>query len=159
MGTEKEKFMLEPVNENRFIRILQVAFGIVCLIVALIWIVLNFSAVTPTTTVWITIIFLSGFGYYQVVSGLGRAVRFIEFGKSGILLKQYSILPARKIPTSEIEKIEIFPLSIIFVLQSGKKAVLRFGTSNTDLIPPVKEGASKFADGNSLKLSYRKEDI
>jgi|WetSurMetagenome_2_1015567.scaffolds.fasta_scaffold06781_6 hypothetical protein len=159
MGTEKERFMLEPVNENRFVRIIQVAFGIICIIVALVWVVLNFTTFNQTTTVWITIIFLSGFGYFQIVSGLGKATRFVEFRKSEVFIKPHSLLPVRRILNSEIDRIEIYPLSIVFLLQSGRKAVLRFGVSNTEIISQVKDGTEEFADKNGLNLSFQKEDL
>lgn len=159
MEMENDRFILEPVNSNKFVRILQVAFGIVCIIVALTWVVLNLTTFKSSGSVWLTIVFLICFGYFQIISGLGLATKFIEYRKSELIMKPHSFLPLRKISVPEIEKIEIYPLSILFFLNSQKKAILRFGTNYTDIIPSVKDGTEKFAGVNNIPLSYKSEDI
>ncbi len=156
---ERERFLLEPVNDNKFVNILQLTFGIICILVAIVWLVMNMTTFKSTLSIWVTIVFLAGFGYVQIISGLGKATKFVEYGQSDILLKPYSFIPFRKIKVSDIEEIEIYPLSIQYHLRSGKKAVLRFGTSFTDFIGPVKQGTEKFADENNIRVSYKSEDI
>jgi hypothetical protein len=156
---DRERFILEPVNENKFVRMLQVAFGILCLLVAIVWLVMNLSTYKSTGTIWITIIFLTGFSYYQIVSGLGWATKFIEYEKSEVILKANSLLPLKKINTSEIDRIDIYPLSIMFFLKSGKRSVLRFGINYTEIISPVKTGTEKFARINSIPLEYKQETL
>jgi hypothetical protein len=159
MSMEKEKYLLEPVNENKFVNIVQVTFGILCLIIALSWLVVNITTFKSTGSVWITIVFLAGFGYFQIISGTGRATKYIEYRNSEIILKANSFLPLRKINLAEIERIEVYPLSILFYLKSGKKVPLRFGTTYTEIISSVKQGTEKFADENNISLSYKKENI
>ena len=53
-----------------------------------------------------------------------------------IILKKNSLLPVKEMASSEIKKIEIFPLNLIFYFHKGGKTVLRFGTTYTDNIEP-----------------------
>jgi hypothetical protein len=108
-------------------------------------------------TFWITIIFLLGFAYFQIASGLGRAEKFIEIGTTVIKYKNNSILPVKEINASEIQKIEIFPVNIVFILKSGKNRILRFGTTFIDVIEPVKKEVENFSTLNRLSIEFREE--
>jgi hypothetical protein len=116
---EKSYYSLEVNKSNRVTRIFQLIFGIICAAVAIIWLFLNMNTIKLNGTLWITIIFLLGFAYFQVNSGLGRAEKFIEFGAAVIRMKRNSILPVREIMAAEIEKIEIHPLTL-YSSQNGK---------------------------------------
>ncbi len=90
---EKSYFSLELHRSNRLTRIFQLAFGILCFGVALIWLVLNFSSMKSNVSLWITILFLAGFGYYQVIAGLGKSEKYIEITDSSIKVKEEHIIP------------------------------------------------------------------
>ena len=156
---ENERYLLEPVNNNKFVNILQVFFGIICILVAIVWIVLNFTSYKPTLSIWITIAFLAIFGYVQIISGLGKATKFIEYSNENVTVKSSSFLPLQKIAGSEIEQIEIYPLSIHFLLHSGKKRTLRFGTSYTEIIETVKKATEKFGVMKNLPVNYKHENL
>ena len=86
----------------------------------------------------------SGFAYYQIISGLGKAEKFIEFSQSSIKLKNNSLFPVRVLNAPDIRKIDAFPLNLVFFLTSGKKVILRFGTTYTDIIEPVRKSLQTF---------------
>jgi hypothetical protein len=94
-----------------------------------------------------------------VLAGLGRAIRFIEIGQDKIILKKNSLLPVREMRASKMKKIEVFPLNLIFYLHGGGKTILRFGTTYTDVIGPVKNEIEQFASDNNIYLEIKTEEI
>jgi HAMP domain-containing protein len=156
---ETKYFSLGTSENNRFVKIIQIVFGIACFAVAIFWLIFNIRSLKADGTLWITVIFLSGFGFYQIWSGLGRATRFIEIGQDKIRLKKISILPLMEIRANDIEKIEIFPFNLIFLIRPGKKIFLRFGTTYTDNIEPIKNGIIQFSLDNNISVETKIEEI
>jgi hypothetical protein len=156
---EMKHFSLGTSENNRFVKIIQIVFGIACFAVAIFWLIFNIKSLKADGTLWITVIFLSGFGFYQIWSGLGRATRFIEIGKDKIRLKKIAILPVMEIRASDIVKIEIFPFNLIFFKQPRKKIFLRFGTTYSDNIEPIKNGIIQFASDNNISIEIKIEEI
>jgi hypothetical protein len=107
----------------------------------------------------ITIIFLLGFAYYQINSGIGRGEKFIEISQSTIKLKKNSVFPAQELSAPEIEKIEVFPLNVVFFQRSGKTVFLRFGTTYTDIINPVRTRIKTFCEGNNIPFEFKNEEL
>jgi len=68
---EKMYFSLGTSENNRLVKVIQIVFGVVCIAVAIFWLVFNIKSLKADGTLWITIIFLSGFGFYQIWAGLG----------------------------------------------------------------------------------------
>ena len=126
---EKKYFSLGPSENNRLIKIIQIVFGVVCFAIAAFWLFFNIRSLKADRTLWITITFLTGFGFYQIWSGIGMAARFIEISSDNIRLKKTILLPAVTIDGGEIQKIELYPFNLIFFLKSGKKMLLRFGAT------------------------------
>jgi hypothetical protein len=156
---DKKYFPLSSVDNNRVVKIVQVAFGIVCIVVDVFWLIFNIRSMKADGTLWITIIFLSGFGIYQIWAGLGRATRFIEINPDTIRLKKTVIFPAVVIPVSEIQKIEVFPFNLIFFLKTGKKIVLRFSSTYHETNEKVKDEILSFAEVNSINIEIVEEKI
>jgi len=156
---EIKHFQLEARDNSRVVRIFQVIFGILCIIVALYWTIFQFESLRQDQTLWITIFFLIGFGAYQTAAGLGRITRYIETGPEAVTLKLNAYLPGTRIAASELKKIEVYPLSICFLKVKGKKLILRFGLNYTDIIVPVKEEIMEFARINNLQLEEMKEEL
>lgn len=152
-------FSLSSIENSRIANILRIVFGIICIAVAAFWISFNVSLLKTDWTLWITIIFLSGFGFYQVWSGLGKASKFIEIGPDFIRLKKNPLLSPVKMAVSQIEKIELFPLNLIFFLKSGKKILLRFGTTFQETNELIKDEILKFAELNSIPAEFIEETI
>jgi hypothetical protein len=156
---EKKYFPLEPKENSRLTMIFQVIFGILCIAVALYWAIFQFASLKADSTMWITIVFLVGFGAYQVAAGFGKIKKFIEIGSDRITLKRNSFLPKTDIKSTSLEKIEIYPLSICFCLNGKKKMILRFGLSYTDIINPVKDAIAEFAGLNGISVEEKKEEL
>lgn len=155
----KKYYSLSTSENNIFIRIIRILFGIVCVGIAIFWIVYNIKSLKTDGMLWITVIFLSGFGFYQVWSGLGRATRFIEIDDGFIRLKKNPVLPAVTMTTQEIERIELFPLSVAFFMKSKKRILLRFGTTFYETNEKVKDEILSFAELNNIPLEIIEEKI
>ena len=156
---EKIYFSLGAAENNRLVKIIQVIFGIVCFAVAAFWLSFNIKSLKADRTLWITIVFLSGFGFYQIWSGLGRATRFIEISSEKIRLKKTILLPAIAIASEEIKKIEIFPFNLHIFLKSGKKILLRFGATYQETNEKIKDELLRFAEHNSINTEFVEEKI
>lgn len=156
---ESNHFSLEVNKSNRFTRIFQVIFGIICAVLAVIWLIMNIKTLSTNGSLVLTIIFLLGFAYYLVNSGLGKGDKYIEIGRDSLRIKKNSIFPATEIKAGEIQKIEIFPLNIVFILKSGKKVLLRFGTYFTEVIEPVKTGVESFCEANGVPFEAINESL
>ena len=156
---EKKYFLLGSVENNRVIRIIQIVFGIVCLAVAIFWLIFNIRSLKTEGTLWITIIFLSVFGLYQVWSGLGKATRFIEISSDRIRLKKSIILPAVEMSVGDIQKIEIYPFNLIFFLKAKKRLILRFSTTYQETNEKVKDELLVFGELNSIDVEFVEEKL
>ena len=156
---ETTYFQLGNSDKNRFVNILKIFFGIVCIAVSIYWIIHRIGATEKTGSVWATILFMFGFGCYEIFSGLGKAERFIEINKTSIRLKKSIFLPAKNIEVSETDKIEIFPLKIVFYLKDGNKLALRFGTTYYETNEKIVDALIKFAKQNKIDLELIKEEI
>ncbi len=156
---ETQYFSLELHRSNKLTKIFQLVFGIICAGVAVIWLILNLSTMKMTLGLALTVLFLLGFAYYQIVSGLGHAEKFIEVGGDKIRMKKNSIFPVEEVRADEVENVVIFPINIVFMLKSKKKIMLRFGTTYTDIINPAKDAIENFCRRNSLSYEERNEDL
>jgi len=156
---EQQHFKLEAKEDSKFTRIFQVIFGILCIAIGLYWAIFHISSLNDDPTLWITIVFLIGFGTYQIAAGLGKIKKFIAIDADLITLKQSSFLPKSELKSQDIEKIDIFPLSICFLLKNKKKKILRFGLRYTEIIIPVKDALVQFADLNNIAIEEKKEEI
>ena len=156
---EKKYFALSSSDNNKIVKIIQVVFGFVCLAVAGFWLFFNLRAMRSDKTLWITIVFLSGFGFYQIWTGLGKAIRFIEISMEKISIKKTILLPPVILLPENIEKIEIYPLNLIFFLHSKKKMFLRFGTTYQDLNEQIKDEIILFAEKNSIQAEFVEEKL
>jgi hypothetical protein len=156
---ERKHFPLDPKDNPRFVRISQIIFGILCIIIGLYWAIFQTGSLKADPTLWITVVFLTGFGVYQIAAGFGKTSKFIDFEADKIVLKHSSFLPEAELKSSYIEKIDIFPLSICFLSKDKKKKILRFGLNNTGIIVPVKDAVVQFADLNNIAIEEKKEEI
>jgi hypothetical protein len=156
---EKKVFLLEPKDNPKVVRIFQIIFGIICITITLYWIIFKIRSLNSDPTQWITIIFLVSFGVYQILAGSGKTLRYIETGPDRIVLKQNSFLPRIITRSTDLERIEFFPLNINFHLKNRKKITLRFGTSYTEIIGPVEEAVIEFAELNKIPFEVMTEEM
>jgi hypothetical protein len=156
---EIKYFSLGTSENNSFVKLIRIVFGVVCFAVAIFWLVVNIKSLKADLSLWITIIFLAGFGFYQIWSGLGRATRFIEIGDGNIRLKKNPVFSPIDIPAAEMEKIELFPLSVIFFLKTKKRILLRFGTTYYETNEKIKDEIIRFSETNNILLEYVEDKI
>ena len=156
---ERKYFSLSSVENNRVIKIIQIVFGLACFAVAVFWLIFNIRSIKADSTLWITIVFLSGFGFYQIWAGLGRATRFIEIGTDKIRLKKTILLSSIEFTVENIQKIEIFPFKLIFILNTNKRFLLRLSTTYIETNEKVKDEIISFAELNSINIEFVEEKI
>lgn len=152
-------FYLGTFENSKLIKLFRIVFGAVCITVAVFWLIFNIKAIKTDGTLWITIIFLTGFGVYQIWSGLGFATRFIEIGSLEIRLKKNSILAPVQIVAGDMERIEIFPLNVVFYLKSRKRILLRFGTTYHEVNEKILDEIIGFAERNKIPMEVIEEKI
>ena len=144
-------FQLSNSNKNRFVNILKALLGVSCIAIGIYWAISSGNV----GSTWITILFLFGFGFYEVWSGLGKADRYIDIDKTVIKFKKTIFLSAKHIEASELGKIEIFPLKIIFHFKEDKKTILRLGTTYIDTNEKIVDALVQFANQNAVDLKLQ----
>lgn len=156
----EQKYYLSGSNDDtRFVRIVKIIFGFACIAMAVYWTVFNLRSEGGGKAMWVTIIFISAFGMYQVWSGLGKTIRFIILGSDFIRLKQYSLQQPLTFQASELRNIEIHPLSIVFIFKSGKKTILRLGAINYETNEEIASSIAAFSESNSIPFEVKEEKI
>ena len=155
----KKYFSLETGKSNRLTRIFNLILGSACIILAFAWVIINIDTLASNRVLWLSVIFLLGFGYYQVITGLGKGDKFIETGTDSLRIKKNSILPPVVLEARHIEKVEIYPLKLVFRLDSGKSLRVRFGTTFTDIIDPVKKSIEEFCSENKIAIENIAEEL
>lgn len=156
---DKKYFFLSSVENSKLIKSIQIIFGAFCIIVAIYWLIFSISSSVISGTVWITILFLSGFGFYQIWSGIGKALRFIEISSEKIRLKKTVLLPPVDLIKEDIDKIEIFPFSVSVLMKSGKKIVLRLSSTYYETNAMIKDEILNFGDENNIACELIEEKL
>lgn len=156
---EKKYFSLETNENSKTVKLIQIVFGIICIILAIVWVFYSPDSFKNNGTLWVTIAFLAGFGIYQVLAGLGKTDCYIETGADSVVLKQNAFLPKIELKPENLTGLEIYPLSVQFLLKNNKKIIFRFGLTKSDIINPVKDELAEFATVNNLTLEEKKEEI
>jgi hypothetical protein len=155
----KKFFSLEIRETDKLTKIFQIIFGILCVIIAIFWLIFNFRSVKADRTLWITVVFLFGFGLFLLFSGFGYASKFIELNTRNIRLKKNSLFPPIYIYADQIDSIEIFPLKLEIIIKPAKKILLRFGISDPEKIDLIKDEIIRFADTNKINLEIKEEQV
>ena len=149
-------FQLSNISKNRFVNLLQIVFGATCIGIGAYWAIATSDNQGAS---WVTILFLFGFGFYKIWSGLGKADRYIEIEKTSINLKKTIFLPVKQIEASELSKIEVFPLKVNFHFKAGTKILLRFGTTYIETNEKVVDALIKFAEQNTIEVELHSEKV
>jgi hypothetical protein len=156
---ENKYYPLGNIEKNGIVRIIRIVFGVVCIAIAAFWLVFNIRSLKADGTLWITIIFLWAFGLYQIWAGFGKANRFIEFGSNYIRLRKNAFFASIVMNVAEIEKIELFPMNLVFFLKTGKRIMLRFGATYQDLNEKIKDDILIFVEINKIPFEIVEEKI
>jgi hypothetical protein len=156
---KNKHFPLSTNENNKLIKIVRVLFGIVCIAISIFWLIFNIKSMNSDATRWVTILFLSGFGFYQIGTGMGYTIRFIEIGTDKIRLKKNAILPPVEILAEDIERIESLPLNIIFFLKTQKRILLRFGTTYHETNEEIIDEIFSFANSRQIPFEIINEKL
>jgi hypothetical protein len=156
---EPKIYFLDSEETNKIIKILKVLFGILCLVIAGFWIYINMNAIKSDSSIWITILFLSGFGIYQILSGSGKTRSYIELNTGNIRLKKNALLLPKTINATDLKKIELFPLNIVFIFNTDEKTTLRFGTTYQITNEQITDELLTFAERNNIPLEVIEDKL
>ncbi len=152
-------FSLDTRENNKVINIIRIVFGIICVLTAIFWTWFNFNAVKSQGTIWITILFLAGFGVYQVFTGFGHTSKYIKISKSNMVIRNRPVLPPVEISASDLEKIEFFPLNVVIYFRSKKRLLIRFGTTYHETNEKIVAELSSFAERNNILTEVIEEKL
>ncbi|HEX2968968.1 MAG TPA: hypothetical protein VHO46_07660 [Bacteroidales bacterium] len=152
-------FNLGNTDDNRFVKILRIFFGLACIIMAAWWINYDLNSGKSNWSLYLTIAFLILFGIYQIWFGTGHASRFIVISGDKLVIRKNQILPSAELNAAELSKIEIFPLSIVFHKSSSQKFILRLGTVNYETNEKIVDELIRFAENNNIEFELREEKI
>jgi hypothetical protein len=156
---ENKYFSLSPVDNNKLVKVIQVAFGIVCIAIAVFWLVFNIKSVKADSSLWISVLFLTGFGFYMIWAGLGKAARFFEIRSGSIRIKKTILLPVNEMQAIEIKKIDLYPFKIIFILKTDKRFTLRLSSSFYETNEKIVDAVLIYAEDNSIEVEEIEEKI
>jgi hypothetical protein len=154
---EKKHFSLEMRDDNMVTKVFKIILGVACIAIACYWLIYNIKSVKLDGRLWITVVFLVGFGGYLIWTALGYGYRYIEFTGDMIRLKKNSFLSPIDIKAPNVELIEIYPLKFTVHLKSAKTILTRFGVSDIEKIELIKDEIMKFAAGHNIPNELRNE--
>lgn len=156
---ETKYFSLGQAENSKMVKILQVVFGILCIGIAVFWLIFNLRSINAAGTSWVTVIFVGGFGFYQIYAGLGYSKRFIKIGPDKIFIKKDIMLPAIEISAGELEKVELYPFNLILFLKTRKRVMLRLGATYQETNEKIKDEILVFAELNSINVEFVEEKL
>jgi len=156
---ERNYFPLGNIDDNKTVKILRIIFGVACTGMAIWWINFNLKSAKTDWTLWVTIIFLIGFGLYQIWAGLGKASRYIIVDQHNITVKKDSLFSPVNITSDGTIKIDIYPLSIVFLDKTNRKYLLRFGAVNYETNEKIIDEIIRFAEENNIQYEVKEEEI
>jgi hypothetical protein len=152
---EKKRFSLDLREPVKWTEILQLIFGICCFVITIITLISLSRSAEAERSSLTGIVFLFVFGIYQVWAGLGYARKFIEFAGTEIILKLNSVGGVKHYISSDIKKIELYPLNTVLHLNSGSKINLRFGINTPERNEKIADEIIAFAEANNISFELK----
>jgi hypothetical protein len=156
---KNKHFDLGTTENSVFVNVLKIIFGILCIIVAIFWIIYTSGTTNMSGKIWISILFILGFGLYLLLSGFGKTNRYLITGPDYICIKKNSLLPEKTLKVIDIEKVEIYSLNIVFILKNKIRFVLRFGTVYYETSEKIKDEIISFAETHKIATAFVNENI
>lgn len=156
---DKQTIFLGEREDKPFIRILAIVFGVLCIFTAVWWAVFLIRYPDNEKIFWAGSIFLLLFGIYQVYSGLGYARCYISREHGNIIVRQNSLLPARKIQSGQVTRLEIRSYDMVFHLNNSSRFRIKLGLKYPDLGQKVRDFITDYAESNNIEISYINEPL
>jgi len=151
-----KRYSLESRENSRIMKILQIIFGIACIITAGWWAVFMVKSL-ESGNYWIATLFMFFFGAFQIYSGLGYASKYIIIGSDTLTIRKTAIGKEQMVTHSELERIEILPLSVKLVLRSGGNITISFSVTLAEGIDHIKDAVATFGRENKILTEEKRE--
>ncbi len=156
---DKHTILLGEKEDKPLIKIMVLIFGIMCIITAGWWTVFLVRYPDNENIFWAGSIFLLLFGLYQLLSGLGYTKRYISRTNSELLIRQNSLMPARKMQASHLKQLEIRSMDMVLHGQDSSRLRIKLGIRYPDLGQQVKEFVIRWAEDNNIEIFYKHEAL
>lgn len=155
---ETIRYSLDNKDSSGFVRLLQIIFGVACIVVSFgwAWFIIKSS---DNNSYWIATLFMLFFGAFQIYAGLGYAAKFIELHNDSIEFKKAAIGLKERVEASQIEKIEILPLSVHFIMKDKRSSTISFGMSIAPAIDSIKDGLVDWSAKNSVEIEEKTDRL
>lgn len=148
---EYKKYSLDMHLNTKAGRISRIILGIVCLAIA-IWFVLSIAGTRASTgSAWIAVIFLFLFALWMTGSGLGYTERYIIIGENMIRLRTKPFQSPVNIAVSDLNHVEFKPLRINFGI-GMKTLTLRLGAYFPGQSETIMEAVEAFCRRNGIEV-------
>lgn len=155
----KKSLPLGTVEDNRLVKFLRILFGVACIGMGIYWFLYAMSSEREEWSLWISVLFLIVFGGYQVWAGLGKAYRYIEINEDHIRLRKSSLRKPEIISATDIEGIDVLPLSIVFRKKTGNKSLLRLGAVHYETNENIIDELISFAEKNHITYEIKADEL
>ncbi|MEA1885886.1 MAG: hypothetical protein U9N72_01575 [Bacteroidota bacterium] len=146
-------------EDKLLVRVFVVIFGIMCIFTAGWWAVYLIRYPESEKIFWAASIFLLVFGIYQVYSGFGYARCYIKRENGNIFIRQNSLLPARKISSRQITKLEIRSYDMVLHMGDSSRLRIKLGLKYPDLWQRVRDFITDYAETNNIEIFYKHEPL
>jgi hypothetical protein len=155
-----EEYIPLGEKENKLaVRIIIIIFGLLCIFTAGWWIVFLLRYPDNEKIFWAGSIFLLLFGLFQLYSGLGYARRYVKRENNNISIRQSSLLPARRLSSEDIKKLEVRSYDMVLHLNDSSRIRIKLGLRYPDLGQKVRDFIIEYAEINNIEIFYKNDAL
>ncbi|HNW57138.1 MAG TPA: hypothetical protein PKM69_05155, partial [Bacteroidales bacterium] len=85
--------------------------------------------------------------------------KYIEIGPDSITLRNNPFTSPVEMSATDLEKIDLHPMNVIFFIKTKKKVLLRFGSTFYETNEKIKDKIIDFAEQNNIPLEVIEEKL
>lgn len=156
---DEQTILLGEREDKPLVKIMVIIFGIMCIITAAWWTVFLVRYPDNENIFWAGSIFLLLFGLFQLLSGLGYTKRYISRTNGGLVIRQNSLMPAKRLEASGLRQLEIRSMDMVLHGHGSSRLRIKLGIRYPDLGQQVKEFVTAWADDNDIEIFYKNEAL
>ncbi len=156
---DEQTILLGEKEDKPLVKIMVIIFGIMCIITAGWWTVFLIRYPDNENIFWAGSIFLLLFGLYQLLSGLGHTKRFIRRTNGELVIRQNSLMPAKKLEASQLKQLELRSMDMVLHSHASSRLRIKLGIRYPDLGQQVKEFVTAWAEDNNIEIFYKNEAL